>query len=770
MNHRILVALLLILLNFPLLGQKKDQNKITQLDQASREALTKKKSKEAYKLAVELEKLALSKKVYRSYVAACNYQYYAFRQLGEVDKGLEKLKEAAEYVGQKYERSHMTVFEAYNQYASALVANARNCEEVIQIGIDNLAAYCNSELSDTFDLAYLESIPKMEYKHNTWALKALRLMREANYCLCKDNPNEDCQTKQLAISLAAYNLIERVKADIHPKLVKKQVFKVTTPYAEKGLDAVDWLIKNTQDETVLQYALEFVEQNKSAMLMEAFQSQTAASLAQIPEALAKREDAFEARSNQIFQLFNQVGTADQRDSLIRVWKALNQQNNIFKDSLKANYPEYFNLRFNLGVVSAKQIQASLNEEMALFEYYLGEEALYKVCLTKNNIDYQKIPLNAKEFRNKIASFHKVLSDYASIKKNPKESFNNLNQYGQELYEILLGKQLEELKGIKHLIIVPDAEISFIPFEALIHKKTEGKLDFKNLAYLINDYKMQYAYSASLFIKKVSTTRPDAVKSMLAVAAYYGDDLKTKSAATNRSPEYDQLRKALDPLPAARKEIEVLAEKFEGAFWFDGEATEKNFKAKAEHYQIIHLAMHGLLNPKNPSLSSLAFTEDGDPDEDNFLEAKEIATLQLNAELVVLSACETGYGKFEQGEGVMSMARAFMYAGVPTLVVSLWQVNDASTSQIMQLFYHNLAKGMDKAEALRQAKISYIQAINSSLAAHPAFWSAFVLMGDQSPMELKEQSQGIGYFWYVGAAILLALIAGLWFWTRRRKAV
>ena len=177
-------------------------------------------------------------------------------------------------------------------------------------------------------------------------------------------------------------------------------------------------------------------------------------------------------------------------------------------------------------------------------------------------------------------------------------------------------------------------------------------------------------------------------------------------------------------------------------------------------------MHGMLNSQYPILSSLAFTESRDSIEDNFLQAYEISNMKLNADMVVLSACETGYGRFEQGEGVMSLARSFMYAGIPSLVVSLWQVNDASTAKIMQLFYKNISAGMDKAEALRQAKLSYIKG-QSGIMTHPAFWAAFVQLGDSSPIKIKEKNEYSAIVWLsIGIAAVLMFSALIFL--RRKK--
>jgi CHAT domain-containing protein len=250
-----------------------------------------------------------------------------------------------------------------------------------------------------------------------------------------------------------------------------------------------------------------------------------------------------------------------------------------------------------------------------------------------------------------------------------------------------------------------------------------------------------------------------------IAANYASKLDNNKQSL-RSSTYQNLRNVLSPLPAARQDVATLSKNFSGYFAFDSLASEQEFKAKAGKFSIIHLAMHGLLDKKNPLLSSLAFTEDGDRVENNFLQAYEISKMKLNADLVVLSACETGFGKFEKGNGTASLARSFMYAGVPSLVVSLWQVNDASTSAIMQLFYKNLAKDMNKAAALRQAKLDYMASVNNPTAAHPAFWAAFVLIGDERPIAIA--TKGSRTMWYiVGSIGLLAIIGGI-FALRRRK--
>ena len=165
------------------------------------------------------------------------------------------------------------------------------------------------------------------------------------------------------------------------------------------------------------------------------------------------------------------------------------------------------------------------------------------------------------------------------------------------------------------------------------------------------------------------------------------------------------------------------------------------------------------------LSSLAFAEDKDTVENNFWQAHEIASCNLNANLVVLSSCETGYGAFQQGNGIASIARAFMYADVSALVVSLWPVNDQSTAPLMQYFYHNLAKGIHKDQALQNAKLSYIEQAEEH-RAHPAYWAPFIQQGDNCPIQLRKKIPLST--WGLLALFLLLVLAVVPIYTKRKR--
>jgi CHAT domain-containing protein len=165
-------------------------------------------------------------------------------------------------------------------------------------------------------------------------------------------------------------------------------------------------------------------------------------------------------------------------------------------------------------------------------------------------------------------------------------------------------------------------------------------------------------------------------------------------------------------------------------YLEGEASEKRLKSEnLSNYPYVHLATHGFANRAAPDLSGLAFAVDSGSAEDNVLYLREIYNLKLNADLVVLSACESGVGKLSRGEGLLGLSRGFIYAGAKNLLVSLWQVNDASTAKLMREFYAGMLAGQSKAEALRQAKLHLIQAEASNPKfAMPYYWAPFILIG------------------------------------------
>ena len=224
-----------------------------------------------------------------------------------------------------------------------------------------------------------------------------------------------------------------------------------------------------------------------------------------------------------------------------------------------------------------------------------------------------------------------------------------------------------------------------------------------------------------------------------------------------------LRGNLSPLYHNIPEVEAIQKLLGGKVFGGSAATEAAFVANASDYKIIHLSTHGKANDKVGDYAFLAFAEIPDSLENEKLYNRDLYNLRLNADMVVLSACETGIGELQRGEGIISLARGFSYAGAKSLITSLWNVDDAKTKELMEGFYRYIKAGKAKDEALHLAKLDYLSR-RRSVDAHPFYWAAFVAMGDMEPVEF-----GWGYkvygFWFL---VVLAGIGTFWYWNRKNE--
>jgi CHAT domain-containing protein len=260
-------------------------------------------------------------------------------------------------------------------------------------------------------------------------------------------------------------------------------------------------------------------------------------------------------------------------------------------------------------------------------------------------------------------------------------------------------------------------------------------DYRNLSYLLKKYSMDYSYSASLLLNDPMEKVLHRNRKVLAmVPSYHGE------VAAASFPLFSQAGvKNLTPLPGAFEEVSYVTGILKGLTLIDSMATEKAFKRLAPDYGILHLAMHTLIDNRDPMFSKLVFTPWRVGPDEGLLNTYELYNLQLHARMVVLSACRSGDGILQKGEGIMSLARGFLYAGCPSLVMTLWNVEDRSGLEIMHQFYHQIKMGKEKNDALRKAKIRYL-ATAPPHKTHPYYWAGYLQIGETKaiflPLYLK----------------------------------
>lgn len=458
---------------------------------------------------------------------------------------------------------------------------------------------------------------------------------------------------------------------------------------------------------------------------------------------------------------------------------LKEKLSLWRSEVTKHYPDYKNrLEKDFKVQLEPIEELVLEENEALIEYHIGraerfgptkigEDELYTFVVTKEDLKVYRRPL-PETLDTTIAILARALSDYRYATDSVAESYASYTQAAFSLYQILLDSVLLDHPNIEKIIVVPHEKLSQVPFEALLTAKAPvEKIDYLSLPYLIQDYQVRYAYSAAQQLEIAQRPPRTSVKGCLAMAPESPNNelLATRGEmATFRGMEKGQLS-------GAHREVRRLAEKgLPGNFFFGEAATEAAFKEAAAQHAILYLAQHGVADPEDPEESHLIFSPTpSDSSEDGQLHSYELAGLSLGAQLAVLSACETGVGRYLQGEGVASLGRDFIAAGVSSVVMTLWQVEDQASADLMGRFFDNIQTGLPSAEALHRAKIDYLNQADSR-SAHPLFWAGYISNGGSESIPLESTgigapalaSLGVG----LGAFGLLLLAA--WGRQRRRK--
>ena len=403
------------------------------------------------------------------------------------------------------------------------------------------------------------------------------------------------------------------------------------------------------------------------------------------------------------------------------------------------------------------MQKSLEPQQAILAYYIDTKGqVFYFTISKNGQSFEKLQ-PVEDVPTDVSSFLKSL-DIKQVEADPIKAYKIYAQQAYKFYQFYLEKPLSTLpEDTKQLFIIQDGTLGYIPFGlALTAPANLDVLDYKSLPYLIKDYQISYAHSISLLLRDFNFQKNSSANGLLAFAPSY----PSLQESIAKQSDLRQFKNELSDLVWNREEVTKVKDIFNGEAFLNQEATESKFKAIGNNYGVIHLAMHALVDEKSPMYSKLLFSQtDVDSLEDGSLNAYELYDLKLNANLAVLSACNTGYGKLVRGEGLMSLARAFAFAGCPSIVMSHWKVDDKSTSELMPLFYNGLSSGMGKAEALQQAKLQFIEQTEAKFA-HPFYWGSFVMIGKDDPISTNSN-------WWLYGLLGLGILTALFFITRKK---
>lgn len=365
-------------------------------------------------------------------------------------------------------------------------------------------------------------------------------------------------------------------------------------------------------------------------------------------------------------------------------------------------------------LGADRLQAALGPRAAVVEYLLGTPRSFVWVVTRDRIVMTSLPAR-DAIDDAVAAYRKALSrPVSSLTLASAE--RDIASRGAALYDILIKPIEPELTSVDRLTVVADGALSYVPIESLGSPPVLERVP------------VSYAVSASAWM---ATERQSAGQPPPEGLVAFGDPLYGATGRSSGAEAYRERGFDLEPLPQTRREVESIAALYPSArraVHLGANAREEVVKReRLDRYRYIHFAAHGLVDERVPGRSGIALSIRPNATDDGVLQVREILGLHLKADLVTLSACSTGLGKLVDGEGMLGLARAFMYAGAKSVVVSLWNVNDAATSELMGRFYRGLNRGLSKEQALREARLALAHG-SRRLWRHPYYWAAFVLIG------------------------------------------
>lgn len=544
-----------------------------------------------------------------------------------------------------------------------------------------------------------------------------------------------------SLSLAV-NLVEEIRRGYHGQISTRFLNESSSKLFAKAVGAAYTLAQKTKEEKYFHSVLQMADKARGNRLKMAIRQQHAIKIAGVPaylqdsiaqvklwiaEAIERIEESKEDSETEQ-QL--EVKENELQDLQEMYWSLL--------DGIESNYPSYYRLVFGAENLEMPKLQKLLAEGNAfMLSYFLDEEHLYRFEIDGDNfkvIRFEK-PTN---FSGVLADFLKENNPEAAWKGS--SSIDNFFKNGKKLSAWLLPKKLPNKERI---IVVPFGELNFLPFELLLlDEEDEMSNDFQKANFLLKRYAVSYAPSVSSWINRLQEKG--------------NKELQFSGFAPDYPSETDgQERSHFSRLYWNKEEVESISSEFSGSIFIGSEASKSNFKKMAPGSSILHLAMHARAS-ENPGNSGLIFYNVNKQKEE-VLNTYEIYNLTIPAKLLYLNACNTGAGRLEAGEGLVSLAHAFKYAGCKSICLNKWLVDDQAAASIAKAFYDNLKKGDKKDVALQKAKLSYLEKADP-LTSHPYYWAGTILYGDIHPLESHDSVWWI--FLLVG--ISLVGIAVMWF--------
>lgn len=514
----------------------------------------------------------------------------------------------------------------------------------------------------------------------------------------------------------------------------------------------------------LREIFEWMEKSKQGLLRESLQATNALQLADVPAEILRRETSLRMEraywEDRLYQAMEQNPSLENkhiRECQNQLY-ALQSSYQALMEALARDFPSYYALRFSTKVPRLHELKTwSAQHHTSVISFFFGQTSLYAMGVEGDSIRMAQVAVNERLLTS-LQTLLQSLRDPAQADAygNDPAVFQRFIHEAKQVYDQLI----RPVKGetLSRLVVIPDGLLAYLPFEVLLKSRPadSAQVNYADLDYLFRSSTVQYAFSG-FFLLDSPDLPATARKTFAGFSPRYTG---WEYADQQQKREAERGGAGWSTLAGGEAEVQDIASRIQGQAFVGAMATETAFRQVVSDFRMLHLAMHTRLDDRNPLQSALVFSPDSLGGDDGLLHIREIYSLRIAADLAVLSACETGVGRFRRGEGVMSLARAFRYAGCPNVLTSLWQADDHATSQLMKHFYAYLWNGESPEQALRSARISYLAA---SGQRHPHYWAAFVLVGDGKRREYAPGARSwTGWGLGAGLAALLVLV-----WLRKR---
>lgn len=584
------------------------------------------------------------------------------------------------------------------------------------------------------------------------AIKILIHYADDHLKMYKSNRDPVLLRKSKEFNELAIDFLFHVKSGFREEISKEILIRENYGAFEGAIEANYLLYELEKDEAHLKRALEIAEKSQNAFLMESVVRGKAVAFAGIPDSLLEKESNIKVKiselENKLIDLDQEKNEDSKQIDVTR--QSIFEQKEKYYEVLgiyEKYYPEYFELKYSSKTVSYDFIKdVLLPPKTSLLEFFVGEKSVFVFLLSKEKFKVFKVD-KTDDFKTWVEKFQNSIANFDPLDKKGE----NLDfvENGYLIYESLIKPIENDLS--KRLIIIPSGDLSNLPFDALLTKLPKRKdfRKFKNHEYFGTKHQLSYSYSATLLKEWNRPHKSKADKLLGVFAPSYSDDYSVR-LGSRKLPIKD--------LKYSQEEAVNIAESCGGYLYLSEEADVASFQKHAGQYGTLHLAMHSFADEKLEGNSFLAFSKKEGKMND-LLYLKDLYNLSLNAEMVVLSSCQSGIGKFKSGEGIVSLARGFSYAGAKSIITTLWQINDRLSANLMTQFYDNLRKGMSKDEALQVAKTNFIRT-EKERNTHPHFWAGFIPIGNMNAIEMAEGNTFIksNTMYLIGIFLVLLLIA------------